>query len=494
MMGKVYLVGAGPGDPGLITVRGMELLKKADLIVYDRLIASELLDMAPKGCQRIDVGKRAGQHSIAQEKINRLLVQSAEKYERIVRLKGGDPFVFGRGGEEVLALQEEGIPFEVVSGVTSAVAVPAHQGIPVTHRREVRSFHVITGHLAEGKPDFSVYAHLDGTLVFLMGLSSLPKIVTNLLEGGMSPETPAAVISNAFSRGERCVRAPLHQIAYEAAELSSPAVIVVGSSVACEFRDSRAFLNPEPRIAVVGTSSFYHRLGKAMGSDADHLFHSVEMELAPVSEGMAALEQALSKIEVYSWIVLNSQNAVRMFFDAADCIDLDRRRFANIRFGVIGPGTASVLREYGYHADYMPPVYTSEALAEGLINESGDGRMLVIRAAKGNPVMERLFKESGTDFDKIELYRSEGHWREDPRLLQKEGILVFASASGVRCFQQLITEGAGGFSDNRSIVCIGHATAEAVRAWGKEPVMVAEEHSAAGLADVIGRMLKQWKE
>ena len=484
-MGKVYLVGAGPGDPGLITVKGMELLKKADLIVYDSLIPSELLDLAPKDCHKIHVGKRAGQHSAAQEEINHLLVQSAGNYDRIVRLKGGDPFVFGRGGEEVLALQEEGIPFEVVSGITSAVAVPAHQGIPVTHRREVRSFHVITGHLAEGKQDFRIYAHLDGSLIFLMGLSSLPKIVSDLLEGGMSPETPAAVISNAFRREERCVRAPLQKIACEAAELSSPAVIVVGSNAAYEFRDSRDFPDPESRIAVVGTSSFYNRLRQSMGSDADHLFHSVEIELTPVPEGMAALEQSLSGIEACSWIVLNSQNAVRFLFDAADRIDFDRRRFANIRFGVIGPGTAAALKEYGYHADYLPEVYTSEALAEGLIRESGNGRMLVIRAAEGNPAMEQLFSESGITYDRIELYRSEGKWLEDFRSLQEKGILVLASASGVRCFQRMIEKEAYSLPDSWRIVCIGHATAEAVRAWGREPFMVAEEHSAAGLADLL---------
>lgn len=286
----------------------------------------------------------------------------------------------------------------------------------------------------------------------------------------------------------------LQKIACEAAVLTSPAVIVIGSSAAYEFRDSGDFLNPKPRIAVVSTFSFYNRLKKAMGSAADHLFHCVSIELALVPEGLEALKQALSKTEGYSWIVLNSQNAVRMLFDAADRIDLDRRHLANIRFGVIGPGTASALREYGYHADYMPAVYTSAALAKGLTGESGKGRMLVIRAAEGNPAMERIFTESGADYDKIELYRSEGHWHEDQRMLEEAEILVFASASGVRCFQQLTPEGASAYSDDRRIVCIGHATAEAVCEWGREPVLVAEEHSAAGLAEAIGRILDQWKE
>lgn len=493
MMGTVFLVGAGPGDPELITVRGVELLKKANMIVYDNLVPRELLELAPQDCQKIYVGKRSGQHSASQEEINRLLVQGTEKYKIIVRLKGGDPFVFGRGGEEVLALQRKGIPFEVIPGVTSAIAVPAHQGIPVTHRRKSRSFHVITGHVADGMQNFKVYARLDGTLIFLMGLSSLPKIVSDLLEGGMSPDMPAAVISKAYSKEEKCVRAPLNRIVFEAADLKSPAVIVVGSNAAYELKNSRIIKNPEPRAAVIGTYSFFKRLKQAMGNDSCLLTHSVEILLSNIPEGIRTLEQSLYQIGKYSWIVLNSQNAVRILFDTADRIDFDRRRFANIRFGVIGPGTAAALRECGYHADYMPDVYSSNALAEGLINESETGRMLVIRAAEGNPAMEQKLMEAGILYDKVELYRSKGRWKESLHLLRESEILVFASASGVRCFQQMIEEVSYSLPDDRIIVCIGNNTAEAVREIGREAV-VSKEYSAAGLAETLRRVLKKWKE
>ena len=493
-MGKVYLVGAGPGDPGLFTVKGTKLLKKADMVVYDDLIPQELLNLVPDHCVKHYAGKRSGQHSASQEEINRLLIQGAKQYGTVIRLKGGDPFVFGRGGEEAMALQRKGIPFEVVPGVTSAVAVPSHLGIPLTHRQEARSFHVITGHLAQGEPDYRVYAQCGGTLVFLMGLSSMEKIVTGLLIGGMDPKTPAAVISNAYSRKERSVRAPLDRIASEAAELNSPAVIVIGACAAYEFRDNRISRKDAPRISVVGSSAFFGRMKQSMDPLKNHLSHLAEIALEIIPERTALLEESLRKIETYSWIVLNSQNAVRMLFDTVDRVLPDKKPLASVRFAAVGPGTAEALDHYGYPADYMPEDYTTEALAIGLSQIANHDRLLIIRAAEGSPVMETVFERKGTPFDKIELYRSSASWKENDQSLQETDILVFASASGVRSFHTLLNQNGKRLPEKILLACIGPVTAEAVHQWGKTPALISERHSAEGLAETLRRCIREWKE
>ena len=258
----VYLIGAGPGDPGLITYKGLQILKSCDAVIYDRLGTGELLDLVRPDCAKIYVGKQAGAHYKKQEEINRILVETAGKYEKVVRLKGGDSFVFGRGGEEILTLQEADIPFQVIPGVTSAIAVPEVLGIPVTHREMSRSFHVITGHTKKGEADALANIHKqEGTSVFLMGLSNLEPIMQRLREEGESEETPVSVISNGMLPGETIVRGTIGTIGKLVLknELVSPAIIVVGQTAACTMKDKKRSAIDGCKIGVVGTAVFAGR-------------------------------------------------------------------------------------------------------------------------------------------------------------------------------------------------------------------------------------------
>lgn len=489
-MKKVYLVGAGPGSEDLITVRGIELLRRADAVIYDSLIPHGLLDETRSDCVRISVGKRMGHHSVGQSEINRILTESAEKYDRVVRLKGGDPFVFGRGGEEALALQEAGIPFEVVPGVTSATAVPGHAGIPVTHRGIARSFQVITAHTADGvTEDFSCYAGAADTLVFLMGLHALQQISEDLRRGGMDPATPCAVISRGFSAEEASVRGKLEDIAGLVRKwgLKAPAVIVVGETagLSCVSAEHRC-----PVIAVVGTNAFYRNLDAAMKETPVQLRHDFLVKLCPEEEGVHKLHHALEQVEKYRWIVFASQNGVRMFFEAADRAGFDRRRLSGIRFAATGRATAAALKTYGYLCDFVPAVFTTAALAKGLAAQKPDGSILAIRAKDGNPVMEAILQEQGIDVAKIELYHAEGASLCADERVKTPECLVFASASGVRLFMEWMRESRkerfpGNAESRTKIACIGGATADALRREGLEPDLIADPHTAEGLAEVL---------
>ncbi|MGI6190490.1 MAG: uroporphyrinogen-III C-methyltransferase [Eubacterium sp.] len=476
-MGTVYLVGAGPGDPELVTVKALRLIQRADLIVYDSLAPADLLKEAPPSCQCVHVGKRAGRHSAAQEEINHLLIAGAQKYETVVRLKGGDPFVFGRGGEEVLALQEAGVPYRLVPGVTSSVAVPEAAGIPVTHRRLARSFHVITGHIADDELDYAAYAHLEGTLVFLMGLSALPCIASGLLSGGMAEDTPAAVVSQGFTERQRVLRAPLSEIAERTKEkrMGAPAVVVVGPCADLDFLYHAPF-------GIIGSDSFYARMERAMDGEAGMLSHVMRIRLSVTEEGRKQLREAFSRIEEFDWVVFTSRNAVAMCERIAREDRYPLHRLDHLRFAAIGPGTAERLRAAAGHVDLLPESYTSDALGQALAEQVGkSGRVLVIRAEGGRQEMFSIMDEAGMEYEKIRLYRSEGELTVSPEELGRTGILAFASASGVDSMFALAEQ--EGFSlAGKRFVCIGEATADALRKRGIEPEFVTHPHTAEELA------------
>ena len=482
-MGTVYLVGAGPGDPDLITRKALKLIRKADLIVYDSLAPAELLSEAPAACQCVHVGKRAGKHSAAQEEINHLLVSGAARYETVVRLKGGDPFVFGRGGEEVLALQEAGVPFQLVPGVTSAVSVPEIAGIPVTHRKLARSFHVITGHIADDDLDYSAYAHMEGTLVFLMGLSALPRISAGLLAGGMAGDTPAAVVSQGFTERQRVLRAPLSQISERTKEtrMGAPAVIVVGP---CADLD----LQYHPPFGVIGSDSFYARLERAMGKEAGMLRHVMRVKLRVTDAGRRSLCEAFSRIESFDWVVFTSRNAVSMCERIAEEENFQMRRLDHVRFAAIGPGTAERLMAVAGHVDLVPDNYTSDALAEVLVRKARGEKVLVIRAEGGRQEMYSILERGGISYEKVLLYTSSGELLADPEEIQRAELLAFASASGVDCMLDAAEDARCGL-DRLRFVCIGEATAEELRKRGREPAFITHPHTAEELA----RRLKLWK-
>lgn len=492
-MSKVYLIGAGPGDPELVTLKAKRLVGEADAVIYDSLIPKELLEEARKDAELIDVGKRMGREYKLQDEINRIIVETAGRYDKVVRLKGGDPFVFGRGGEEAIALDEAGVEYEVIPGVTSAVSVPEHAGIPVTHRKEARSFSVITGHTAAGSGiDYSNYAKIDGTLVFLMGLNNIPAIRDGLISGGKDPKTPAAVVSSGFAINEKTVRGTLSDIEEKVKEagLVSPAIIIVGEVTKHDFSGRKAELS---RIGVVGTDAFSSRMAKRLEelNAGAVVKQAVRVKLVIEEEGREALKKALGNIEDYGFVLFASQNAIDMFFDAADEELIDRRRFAGLKMAVVGGATEKWLRKYGYDADIVPEDYTVESLAKEMADKVGDRKVLAIRAVKGNEILYDVFDEKGVSYDKIMLYDSVGEAVMTEDEIRCLDWLIFGSGSGVDVFFSEMEKIGAKVPDGVRFACIGEPTAEALAKYGYEASISAKKHTAAELAKLVAERIKK---
>lgn len=497
--GVVYLVGAGPGDPGLITEKGLKRLKHCDAVVYDSLASDRLLWEVPADCEKIYVGKRAGSHSMKQEEINRLLVELAKKGRSVVRLKGGDPFVFGRGGEEILALLEAEIPYEVVSGVTSAVAALASAGIPVTHRALSRSFHVMTGHTLseEGSlpPDFDAFAKLSGTLVFLMGLGNLPLIAKGLIKEGKSGETPAAVIESGTLPGQRVVRGTLSDIEKKVLEsgIKSPAIIVAGEVAALDLSSTIKAPLEGCRIGITGTPSFTGKLHKeltALGAATEYLL-SLSVESYKTGDRM---KEAYKNLSDYTWITFTSANAVREFFSGLVESGYDYRAVGHVKFASVGNGTAKELLRYGFRSDYTPENYQVKALAEGLKNLiSSKDRILIPRSSRGSRELNQILEETEAAFDDVVLYDVVSgrldSGKEDMAAKELDYV-TFASASGVEAFFEAGGPWAREILNGVKVVCIGDITAEALIKYGRKADLIGEVYSIPGVAEAICR---DWK-
>lgn len=432
----VYLIGAGPGHPGLMTCQGAQLLKKCDAVIYDRLGTSEVLDLVPGEAVRIYVGKQAGAHSKKQEQINEILLQTAKKYPIVVRLKGGDPFVFGRGGEEVLALQQAGLPFQIVPGVTSAISVPELMGIPVTHRDASRSFHVYTGHTKAGAPNSLEHIHrAEGTSIFLMGLSHLSDILERLRSEGEPEDTPVSVLSNGTMPGEQRVTGTVGNIVEKVrqSQVASPAIIVVGETAAYQFYSDDIGALSGLKIGVVGTDALRRKMREQLEPKGVRVFDLCRMQLEVLES--EPFMQALEKIEIYDWITFTSQNGIRVFFEAIRKRQIDLRRLAKARFAVVGSGTAEALRRQGFAPDYIPEEYTTEALARGLTDRIQPGEKLLLpRARQGSRQMVQILSEHRVDADIIPVYDVVGTKTENWQYLNAFDMITFASASGVESF------------------------------------------------------------
>ncbi|WP_124064882.1 uroporphyrinogen-III C-methyltransferase [Clostridium sp. E02] len=491
--GVVSLIGAGPGDPDLITKKGIKRLKTCDAVVYDSLASDLLLEQVPSHCRKIYAGKRAGVHSMKQEEINQLLIQLAMEGLLVVRLKGGDPFVFGRGGEEVQALKNAGIPYEVVSGVTSAVAALASAGIPITHRAVSRSFHVMTGHtLAKDgvlPPDFETFARLSGTLVFLMGLGTLPLIVKGLIEQGKLKETPAAVISNGTLPDQKIVRGMLSNIQKETlkAGIVSPAIIVVGAVAALDFSSTHMDPLTGCQIGITGTGHFVRTLREQLeecGAAVKCLFTLSFQSY----RSLAAMKTAYGNLSKYSWIVLTSANGVREFFHGLLECGYDFRSLGGVKFAVIGTGTEKQLYHYGFRADYVPDHYQVKDLAKGLCDRiTKKDYLLIPRSSGGSIELNETLDQKGIPYDDIILYdvnpeaKVSGENRKD---LSKLDYVTFASASGVEAFFSQGEDSRMKLS-NVKVVCIGAITANALKRHGREADIIASESSISGMVDAI---------
>ncbi len=524
--GVVCLVGAGPGDPGLITGKGLMRLRTCDAVVYDSLASERFLEEVRPEAKKIYVGKRAGAHSMKQAEINKLLVELAEEGLFVVRLKGGDPFVFGRGGEEIMALSLAGIPYEVVSGVTSAVAALASAGIPLTHRAVSRSFHVMTGHTLseEGTlpDDFEAFVGLKGTLVFLMGLGNLSLIVDGLLKQGKSEETPAAVIQNGTLPEQKTVRGTLKNIRekVKAAGIASPAIIVVGETAALDFSSTYRQPLGGCRIGVTGTENFGVRLLKELESLGGTCSYILRLSMKS-RRGEESMKKAYKQLSAYTWIVFTSANGVKEFFLGLLEQGYDFRSVGHVKFAVVGKGTAEELRNHGFFADYIPEKYQVKDLAEGLRSLiSENDRILIPRSSGGSKELNDIFDEAGIFYDDVILYGKvnlPSGQREDPlggkvnlpsgqrenllgemswngmgeeqrrEALKDLDYIAFASASGVEAFFQGAEKAGKQILEGKKVACIGDMTAKALMEYGKNADVVADVYTALGLSEAICR-------
>lgn len=444
----VYLIGAGPGDPGLITVKGLEFIKQCDTIIYDRLGTYQLLEMVKPDCRRIYVGKQAGSHYKKQPEINEILVEEGRKGNMVVRLKGGDPFVFGRGGEEVTALLKAGIPFQVIPGITSAVAVPEVCGIPVTHRGTSRSFHVITGHKRAdihrsdegGLDDYDYIRNQEGTSVFLMGLNRLSQIMERLVQTGAEENTPVAVISKGTMPGQRIVRGDIQTIADKVneAKLESPAIIVVGENAALDFTAPNRGPLQNVHVGLVGTPKLREKMRVAIDALGGQSYSIVDMSVEQTEE-KNRLRVALEHIEDYSWLAFTSQNTITLFFKWLREWNIDVRKLAHLKLAVVGAGTRDALKVEGYIADYVPDEYTTSALAMGLANVMNDGEKLLLpRAVQGSETMLDILDQGGVVYEEIPVYDVVGRRMESIQYLKDLDVITFVSASGVRGFLDVL--------------------------------------------------------
>lgn len=517
--GKVYLVGAGPGDEGLLTIRGAELLKRCGCIVYDSLASEKLLAYSREDCERIFVGKRKGHHLCPQEEINACLIRQAQMGREVVRLKGGDPFVFGRGGEEVLALQEAGIDVEVVPGVTSVTAVLAAAGIPATHRRLSRSIHVFTGHAGKDgalPEDFYRLGNCGGTVVCLMGLTHLKEIVCGLIRQGWRADTPAAVIQNGTLPEQREVFGTLEDIEQRVreAKIGTPAVIVAGEtaglrlwekSLLCrgshlplaEPLDRRKAEQPSSgalagvRVGITGTPYFTGKLKWLLAAAGAEAEMAAQLSIRPVNTD--AVEQSYDRLNAFHWLVFTSVNGVRQylggFFRKNGEVFRDVRVLGRLNIAVIGEGTKKALEEFHLHADYMPKVYTGKALGLGLAKRVRENeRVLLARAKQGSKELTDALDAAHIVYEDLPVYDVEMvQTRKDAGRVRPYDYLTFASASGVRAFFSGNAHAAE-LAGQAKLCCIGALTAEALKKEGYTPECIAEETSAEGIVGEIIRV------
>lgn len=497
--GKAFLVGAGPGNGGLITVKGQQILKAAEVLVYDRLGSEELLSLVPESCERIYVGKEAGHHIKKQSEINRILVEKALEGKRVVRLKGGDPFVFGRGGEEIQALTEAGISYEVVPGVTSAIGALEAAGIPVTHRNIARDFHVFTGHISheDGEGlygDYSLYAKLPGTLIFLMGLSNLEEIVKRLIDGGKDGETPAAVVTDGTLSRMRVVRASLKDLpeAVRKSGLTPPGIIAVGEVCAFHFTSMVSGALTGITVGVTGTEAVGGRIMDRLAVEGAKTIRAGESVV--VREPMDRLDQAFTDLAQYSWVIFTSRNAVKIFFERMHEKHVDLRKLGSLKFAAVGRGTGEYLANIGITPDFIPKEYTTKALADGLaahLKEAGEisgisesGKLLIPRAKQGSKILTDRLEEQGYLFDDIPIYDVRAEQTDLSRLKHADYI-TFESGSGVRGFFAGREKDAAALFGTVRPVCIGKVTAAVLAEYGVTNALTASDYTADGILEVL---------
>jgi uroporphyrinogen III methyltransferase / synthase len=492
MSGRVYLVGAGPGDPGLMSVRSLELIAIADAIFYDRLIPPGALAGARSDAEVVYVGKQPGVPSVPQEEIGERLIAAAREGKSVVRLKGGDPFVFGRGGEEGEALREAGVEFEVVPGITAGVAATAYAGIPVTHRDDASAVAFVTGHenpeKTESALDWEALARFPGTLVFYMGVKRLGENAAALIEAGRDAEEPAAAIERGTMAGQRTVEATLGTIA-EAVEreaVKAPALIVVGQ--VARRREQLGWLERRPlhgrRVVVTrarAQASVFARTLRELGADVVEL-PAIRIEPRIDSD---EVKRIASGVGAYDLVCLTSPNGARLLFEAMEAAGIDARALAGVTVAAIGPGTAGALAERGVLADVVPERFVAEGLVEALEDEEVAGaRVLVARAAEARDVLPDALRERGAEVDVVALYETVREQPDEAEVerAQSADYVTFTSSSTVTNLLEALGDR---FPKNARVISIGPVTSETARAAGLEVAVEAEQHDIEGLLDAL---------
>ena len=500
--GKVYLVGAGPGDPGLITVRGLSVLSGAQVVVYDRLVPRELLRCAPASAERIYMGKSPAHAARTQEEINELLIDRARAGKTVCRLKGGDPFVFGRGGEEALALAQAGIPFEVVPGVTAGVAAPAAAGIPVTHRALASSVVFVTGHedptKAESQVNWEALARAGGTIVVYMGASRLAEIVGALVAGGLRADTPAAVVASGTLPTQRTVSAPLGDIAQRAEErgITAPAVLVVGAVAA--LREHLGWFERRPlfgrRIVVTRPRDLADELSEPLRRLGAEVLAVPAVRLVP-PEDMKPVLDAVDRAEDFNWILFTSARAVERFFGELLRRREDVRVLAGVRLAAIGIPTARAIERYHLSVDLYPSEFVAEAVLREFAKQGKltGQKLLLPRAAGARRILPEGLEEMGAEVTEVELYRTEPDSDQDPDTLARLAerpphLITFASPSAVRGLAQIVPrETFERVCRSTPAIVIGPVTAQAAREAGFTVVAEASPHTIPALVDAASR-------
>jgi uroporphyrinogen III methyltransferase/synthase len=495
----VYLIGAGPGDPGLITVKGLECLAAADVVIYDYLAAPALLAQASKQAELIYVGKKGGDHTLPQEEINALILAKAAENKTVARLKGGDPFVFGRGGEEAEVLAEAGIAFEIVPGVTSAVAAAAYAGIPLSHRKLTATIAFVTGHEDPTKEasgiDWASLAKGIGTLVFFMGVKNLPHIVRELTRHGRSPQTPVALVRWGTTSEQITVSGRLEDIVerVQRAGLKAPAIIVVGEVVG--LRERLQWFERRPlfgkRVVVTRTREQASDLVRALTGLGAACLECPTIQIAPPDDA-GPLDRALADLERFDWIVFTSVNGVSRFFERLFGSGRDVRAMGHLRTAAIGPATAERLKSFGLVSDLVPEHYRAEAVIAAFRGQDIGGRSILLpRAQEARLVLPEELAAMGAIVRDVAAYKTEPAAGERQALIERlearsVDLITFTSSSTVKNFKALLPEARfGELIAGTAAACIGPVTADTARRLGFDVRIEAETYTIPGLCEAI---------
>jgi len=499
--GKVYLIGAGPGDPGLITVRGLECIENADVIIYDYLASPVLLKHARENTEIIYVGKKGSSHTLPQDKISDLIVEKASMGLTVARLKGGDPFIFGRGAEEAEELIKAGVSFEVVPGVTSAIAAPAYAGIPLTHRNFTSTVAFVTGHEDPTKKksniDWTSLVKGLGTIVFLMGVKNLPNITKQLVSHGMKSDTPVALIQWGTTPRQLTVSGTLDNIVerVKSAGLKSPATIVVGGVV--KLRETMKWFENRPlsgkRIVVTRAREQASELVRLLSDFGAECLECPTIKVVPPDD-WKPLDTAIKNIATYDWLVFTSVNGVSIFFKRLFENKMDARAMGNLRTASIGPATAKRMFDFGLTSDIVPNSYRAESVIEAFANEDIRGKKILLpRAKEARPILPVELAKMGAEVDEITAYRTK-EVRDNADLLLsrlEEGtidLITFTSSSTVKNFYALIPpEKFNDMMQGVTVAAIGPITADTAKELGFDVHLIAKSFTIPGLCDAILR-------